>query len=91
MLLKIDSSSELSICRGVVDWRLGLFLFGRTGENIGMRATKPFSLSEAVRFSEFLNKVGLGKRVGARSRGLWCDKRLAVLRCLIAYRNSVQR
>lgn len=47
MLLKIDSSSELSICRGVVDWGgWGCFLFGRTGENRGMRATKPFSLSE---------------------------------------------
>jgi hypothetical protein len=60
MLLKIDSSSELSICRGVVDWGwLGLFLFGRTGENIGMRATKPFSLSESIRFSEFLIQSGI--------------------------------
>lgn len=31
--------------------RLGLFLFGRTGENIQMRATKPFSLSECAQNS----------------------------------------
>lgn len=61
MLLKIDSSSELSICRGVVDWGwLGLFLFGRTGENIGMRATKPFSLSEP--FFDF----GISEQSGIR-------------------------
>lgn len=59
MLLKIDSSSELSICRGVVDWGgWGCFLFGRTGENRAMRATKPFSLSERVVW-KFVNNSGI--------------------------------
>lgn len=30
--------------------RVGAVLFGRTGENIQMRATKPFSLSETTVF-----------------------------------------